>query len=477
MSAVAGDLPDRLGAGFMVAASSLTTLMTNCNPLLSAETLMMVKEHIIDEYGVVQHTIGLGGSGGAIQQHLAANNFPGLLDASTMIVSFPDMATASMTIVDCHLLEHAFGADLTISPPPATNPILHYVPISTSVKVSKTWDPVKQRAITGLSTAQVCSDWDSAFYPVVRPTCDELDAAGHAYVPPSAGVRCGVADEQRNVWGLDADGAANLAYDNTGVQYGLQALRDGIITPAQFIALNRTIGGIDRDGKETASRTSMDPRVAQIAYATGQVTGRGGLDQIPIIDQAVQMLDYVPGLDVHDTDRPWQQRARLDATFGTHANQAIFSVAPLPSRTIDVAEAWLEALDAYLAAHPGVSRAEAVRRARPADAADQCRVLVTGVAGTCEDGLLRPMSPRQVAGGPMSEDVVKCTLKPVERNDYPTLTDDQFAQIRATFPGGVCDYAQPSIGAQPRTQTWLSWGSGPPGTTPVEIPWTIARSG
>ena len=93
----------------MVAASSLTTLMTNCNPLLSAETLMMVKEHIVDDYGVVRHTIGLGGSGGAIQQYLAANNYPGLLDASTMIVSFPDMATVTMTIVDCHLLERAFG--------------------------------------------------------------------------------------------------------------------------------------------------------------------------------------------------------------------------------------------------------------------------------------------------------------------------------------------------------------------------------
>lgn len=476
MSAIAGDLPGRLGAGYMVAASSLTTLMTNCNPLLSAETLMMVKEHIINDYGRVHHTIGLGGSGGAIQQHLAANNYPGLIDAATMIVSFPDMTTVSMTMVDCHLLERAFGADLTIAPPAVANPLLGYLPISTTVKASKAWDPVKRRAVTGLATAQVCPDWDSAFYPIVRPTCDELDADGEPYVPPSSGVRCSVQDEQRNIWGVDADGAAHLAYDNTGIQYGLQALRDGVIKPEEFVALNRTIGGIDRDGSETEARSSMDPRVAQIAFATGQLTGRGALDQIPIIDQAVQFLDYAPGLDVHDAQRPWQMRARLDAAFGSHANQAIFSLAPLPSRTIDVAEDWLEALDAYTASHPGVSRAEAVARARPAGTDDQCRVLVAGVPGTCRDGILRAASPRQAAGAPMSEDVLMCALSPVDRGDYPPLTDEQFVQILQTFPGGVCDYSKPSVGAVSRSQTWLSWGSGPPGTTPVQIPWTIARS-
>jgi hypothetical protein len=335
---------------------------------------------------------------------------------------------------------------------------------------------MKQRAITGLATAQVCADWDGAFYPLVRPACDELDADGEPYVPPASGARCSVQDEQRTVWGLDADGAANLAYDNTGVQYGLRALRDGRITPEDFITLNTTIGGIDRDGVETVTRTSMDLRVAQIAYATGQLTGRGALDQIPIIDQAVQFLDYVPGLDVHDTDRPWQQRARLDATYGSHANQAIFSLAPLPSRTIDLADQWLDALDAYMGTHPSVSRSEAIVRARPPGTQDQCRVLVAGPPGSFEEGILRQTSPRQAAGGPMSEDVMKCTLKDVDRSDYPPLTDEEFAQIQAAFPEGVCDYSKPDVGAQPRTQTWLSWGSGPPGTTPMQIPWTIARS-
>jgi len=52
--------------------------------VLSAEAAMMVKEHFIDTYGPVAHTIGWGASGGSIQQYDIADAYPGLLD-----VSFP----------------------------------------------------------------------------------------------------------------------------------------------------------------------------------------------------------------------------------------------------------------------------------------------------------------------------------------------------------------------------------------------------
>ena len=38
-------------------------------------------------------------------------------------------------------------------------------------------------------------------------------------------------------------GFARSTWDNVGVQYGLQALRDGHLTPADFLDLNATIGG------------------------------------------------------------------------------------------------------------------------------------------------------------------------------------------------------------------------------------------
>jgi hypothetical protein len=56
------------------------------------------------------------------------------------------------------------------------------------------------------------------------------------------------------------------------------------------------------------------------------------------------------------------------------------------------------------------------------------------------------------------------------------MSEEEWSAIKATFPDGVCDTSKPPVGAQPRTQTWLSWGAGAPGTTPEQVPWIIARS-
>ena len=39
------------------------------------------------------------------------------------------------------------------------------------------------------------------------------------------------------------------------------------------------------------------------------------------------------------------------------------------------------------------------------------------------------------AGGPLTDDVMKCQLKPLRRDDYPvTFTDAQWAQLQQAFP-------------------------------------------
>ena len=67
-----------LSQGYAVATASLNVFGNNCNDVISAETMMMVKEHFIEQFGVPVHTIGWGGSGGSMQQHLIAQNYPGL---------------------------------------------------------------------------------------------------------------------------------------------------------------------------------------------------------------------------------------------------------------------------------------------------------------------------------------------------------------------------------------------------------------
>ena len=58
-----------------------------------------------------------------------------------------------------------------------------------------------------------------------------------------AAIRWPHYDDLRNVYGVDASGAARTTVDNVGVQYGLKSLKDGKITPEEFLHLNWHIGG------------------------------------------------------------------------------------------------------------------------------------------------------------------------------------------------------------------------------------------
>ena len=76
---------------------------------------------------------------------------------------------------------------------------------------------------------------------------------------------------------------------------------------------------------------------------------------------------------------------------------------------------------------------------------------VTNAAVCDADPFLKPsLSPRQVAGGPRAEDVLKCQLKPLLRADYAagTFTDPQWARLQAVFTDGVCDWSKPGVGQQ-----------------------------
>ena len=44
-----------------------------------------------------------------------------------------------------------------------------------------------------------------------------------------------------------------------------------------------------------------------------------------------------------------------------------------------------------------------------------------------------------------------------------TFTDEQWATLQATFPTGVCDYAQPGVNQQPPKARWLTFAGGPGG--------------
>jgi hypothetical protein len=449
------DLPGLLGNGYMVGESSLTIFGVHCNQVLSAETLMMIREYVTNHYGLVHSIVGGGGSGGAIQQYTIANGYPGVLDAGTPILSFPDVVSTAMTVGDCVVLQHYFNAH------------------------PGKWGFGKQAAVTGLASSGACHDWDDLFGDNLKPTScpgeipdvDRYNAQTNPH-----GVRCDLQDDLKNILGTDRKtGAALRPLDNVGVQYGLRALRSGQISPAEFIRLNRDVGGVDLDGNFVDRRHAMSRYEARRIFRNSLVGEYGAINQSPMIDQTIPVTDEIPTVDIHDEIRPYEIRARLDANYGSHASQAIWSGVPLPSSAILVAEQWLTAMDELKAHYPYKSRAWLVAHARPAAAADQCRVGGAGVPVGCS--VLMHSSPRQVAGGPMTEDVVKCRLRPLRPGDYPpSVTVKQYLTLEKVFPNGVCDYRAHSVGWVRHSRTWVSYGDQDLYREPVVVPYPLVRS-
>ena len=73
-------------------------------------------------------------------------------------------------------------------------------------------------------------------------------------------------------------------------------------------------------------------------------------------------------------------------------------------------------------------------------------------------------SPRQVAGGALSENILKCQLKPLNSADYSpvVLSSAQLARLQLVFPDGVCDWSEHGVG-QERARSPRDYTDGPGG--------------
>jgi hypothetical protein len=441
-----GDLA--LSGGYAVATSSLNVLHNNCNDVLSAETVMMVKEYFIKHFGLPVHTIGYGGSGGSIQQHLIAQNYPGLLDGIIPMASFPDVISLTSDIVDCALLAHAFASART------------------------PWTDEQKTAVSGFATWKTCAEaWNPTFSPaiIMAQNCDPVITKAQVYDAATnpKGVRCSIYDNIVNLLGRDEQtGFARRTLDNVGVQYGLMPFSSGKISADQFLELNEKIGGYDADGKIVGSRTRANPQALRIAYQTGRVnTGGGSLASIPIVDLR-EYLDTTG--DIHDSFRSFATRARLTAANHSASNQVIFRMPENPGsgfgvgvNSIRLMDAWLDSISNDHSAAPAAAK---VARNKPADVKDACWTAAGekivepasySTTGRCN--MLYPphADPRIAAGGPLFDDILKCRLKPIMRDDYKqSFSPVDLDRLKKLFPDGVCDYSRPGVEQQPISATW-----------------------
>jgi hypothetical protein len=447
-----------LAQGYAIATSTLNILANNCNDRISAETLSMVKEYFVKQYGEPIHTVGWGFSGGAIEQYMIAQNYPGLLDGIIPYLSVPDATRSVEGGVDWALLARAFR----LSP--------------------LRWSEWQKSAVSGLATWRVADRfYGGGVIRVLRANprgCDPAVHKGNVYDPDSNpdGLRCDIYTNAINVLGRNPrTGFAYRPLDNVGVEYGLVAFNEGKIDAEHFIDLNRRIGGYDEQDHFTSGRMEADPEAVRAAYERGFVmTGGGGLGQIPIIDWRWYLDDM---LDGHDLVQSFIARARLLAANGSADNQVILITPRVDSLynmsssvgavAVQQARDLMREMDLWLdnisADHAPGSRFERVVRNKPEGVSDGC-VAIDGqriaehamYRGQGRCGRMYPAhgNPRIAAGAPVAG-MLKCQLRPIRAADYTQrLTAEQLEQVRQIFPTGVCDYSRPGVSQQVTQTTW-----------------------
>jgi Tannase-like family of unknown function (DUF6351) len=440
-----------LAKGYAVAVSSLNVFGNNCDDVISSETAMMVKERFIKEFGAPAHTIGLGGSGGAIQQLMMAQNYPGILDGLLPQISFSDNAIFE-SVIDCPVLDRAFNG------------------------MKNKLNDDQMAAISGYATWKTCSTgWMANGSPTSLANNQIRAAACNAAIPKTlafdpvsnpTGARCDYFDDLVNVYGTDSKtGAARRALDNVGVQYGLAAFNAKQISFDQFIELNEAVGGHDANGELAAGRDVADPSALKIAYQSGRVdTGGGSLGSIPILDTR-GYFDMAGNL--HDRFRSMVTRARLKAANGSADNMVTFMFPPTgaaPVRTGELVAMMNEWLDNIGRDTSNASAQVKVVRDKPSSIVDACwtqegekivEPLTFDGKGRCNQLYPAHSDARMVAGAPLTDDVLKCTLKPVDAKDYNVmLSAEQMGRLKSVFAQGVCDYSRPGVAQQRVEGSW-----------------------
>lgn len=460
-----------LSTGYALLASTELWNNQHANAYLQGETLMMLKEHIIETFGEVpKWTAGIGGSGGAIQQYQIARLFPGLLDGLQPSISFAGMPFYEAT--DCRLLAYSMLPNYRRLAPGIDLSNIAIALISAAELLSKDDAAMpKLEAVSGLPRLY-CLAWDKSFADIVRSESTSvcgfqeqvnINNVFNRALNPN-GVRCDVMQTNVNVLGMrPGTKEARRPLDNVGVQYGLKALNDGKITVQEFLDLNASVGGFDRDGNMQSGRTEADDGAIAAAHSTGWINNFDGasLASIPIITQRNNAGNQ---MDIHDPMQDFIIRARLQkANEGRSDNQVIW-IAGLSldekiqqRRSMEVMNEWLD----KIAADPAEPSMEKVHRNKPDLAVDTCwdksnTPITEKAIEACAGIYPLNSTPRLVAGAPVDSAILKCQRKDVDMNDYKVaFTPEQERNLRDIFSRGVCDWSKPGEDAKPLKGTYL----------------------
>jgi len=480
-----------LARGYGVAYSSANQTSNHYNIWVAEETALRVKRQFNALYGEDIYTVGIGGSGGAIQQYLIAQNTPELIDAAIPLYSYPDMITQTTYVFDCELLAYYF--DVTA----ADNERWRSWEQRSLVEGLRASDDQRSPRfllydlalmLRGLrpnyfrGSSECTQSWRGLTQLVNNPRYH------HHFYRYAPSVRRSTHwtywDDLKYLFGTDQFGYAQATWDNVGVQYGLSSLQRGELSMDEFLHLNRNIGSWKppqemestrywhlSDGPDTAlyqfspwsehnmrlasAEGSVAPRqtgslaAMQAAYRSGQVF-IGKID-IPIVDIRHYLDDR---LDMHHSFASFAARQRM-MEFKGHADNQVIWMTRRPHHPIPEA---LDLLDRKLTG--SLSDADSDWADRCFDAEGQLIAAGDRVwdgywngksAGRCSRTYPTYAQSRQVAGDSIKGDIFKCHLQPVEqaisRGLYGDLEVGQhLAALKQVFPQGVCDFSLGDMG-------------------------------
>ena len=479
----------KLGYGVIYSTGTITG--NHYNILLGEDTANRVKQQFSSLYGEPLYTIGIGGSGGAIQQYLFAQNRKGLIDAGIALYSYPDMITQSIYVLDCELLQYYFD--------------------ETAAKNYSWLDWKKRGSIEGMNVLSESHNKFSQLIALSRLSNFDWPryAKGHSectrswrgltplvnnplftgklsrFHPDVASqIEWTHWEDLREFYGVDEHGFTHRPWDNVGVQYGLAALKNNQITTKEFLHINYHIGSwkpshefrqeklwrfvaksplselsiwshhniqLAKKGKPAPRYEGHLPAM-KAAYYSGQVF-LGKLD-IPMIDLRHYLDDE---LDMHHSFATFAARQRMIENQG-HADNQIIWVTRKPHNPTDDA---FEALDHWLLNiknHPEKSVVEnKPLYLKHACYDQQGKLIARGddvwdgrwnqnkMDSTCMSVYPAYQNSRNVAGEDITGDTFKCHLIPVkqailERFYGNVKMAPYLEQLEEIFPQGVCDY-------------------------------------
>jgi hypothetical protein len=503
----------QLQRGWIVVSNSMTDSLRNSNRVVMAETVMMMKEHIGDTYGPIKFTLGTGCSGGSINSNMNLSIMPGNLDGVVTNCTYPDSETTSLEVGDCTLLVEAYQKSplttlwtgMTQADINAKKAAINGHPDQTGCQA---WfNLFGSNGKAGLYKARTVSDQVTGAITEAATPVNNCELPNSAVYDPAnptttAGLpRCNAWSWGASIWGtVSGSPAAKDTRDNVGVQYGLGALLAGKITAEEFVTLNEVIGGTDRDTTPTAARTAADSDALATAYRSGIVASGKNLAKAAIIDERGwddSLITTPPGsvlfvtlFGIHHQWYSWAIRDRITRDAGDAKNQAMWRFArgampASPAMTLEAfnnMDQWLTTLATDTSNRPLEQK---VRAARPDSSKDFCYLTSDTTQSTkiydqatCDaDPFLKPAaSPRQVAGGPRSEDVLKCQLKPLNVADYGGVifSGTQWTRLQNVFSTGVCDWSKPGVQQQAAVSP-LTFKNGPGGEPLGDAPTSTRR--